>query len=153
MGKGGELWDDSALVDAFDRAVATYKVRLLVTGPDGFADRRLSAQLLLGFRVLRASRDVLEWAGYVVGGWSGRWGGRWRFRLGVGELSRFCFIGFVLTNSFIGNIMFVYLPFLPLVGMFACIGLMLLICRKCMARATGQRHVRMKSLLQLLLQK
>ncbi|OEL26475.1 hypothetical protein BAE44_0012504 [Dichanthelium oligosanthes] len=25
MGKGGELWDDSALVDAFDRAVATYK--------------------------------------------------------------------------------------------------------------------------------
>jgi len=61
MGKGGELWDDSALVDAFDRAVATYKVRLLVTGPDGFADRRLSAQLLLGFRVLRASRDVLEW--------------------------------------------------------------------------------------------
>ena len=57
MGKGGELWDDSALVDAFDRAVATYKVRLLVTGPDGFADRRLSAQLLLGFRVLRASRD------------------------------------------------------------------------------------------------
>ncbi|CAL4884804.1 unnamed protein product [Urochloa decumbens] len=26
MGKGGELWDDSALVDAFDRAVATYKV-------------------------------------------------------------------------------------------------------------------------------
>ena len=57
MGKGGELWDDSALVDAFDRAVATYKVRLLVAGPDGFADRRLSAQLLLGFRVLRASRD------------------------------------------------------------------------------------------------
>ena len=27
MGKGGELWDDSALVDAFDHAVATYKVR------------------------------------------------------------------------------------------------------------------------------
>ncbi|KAL6634956.1 hypothetical protein ACP70R_027627 [Stipagrostis hirtigluma subsp. patula] len=25
MGKGGELWDDSALVDAFDRAVASYK--------------------------------------------------------------------------------------------------------------------------------
>ncbi|KAM0917049.1 hypothetical protein ACQ4PT_009786 [Festuca glaucescens] len=25
MGKGGELWDDSALVDAFDHAVATYK--------------------------------------------------------------------------------------------------------------------------------
>nr|CAB3450769.1 unnamed protein product [Digitaria exilis] len=25
MGKDGELWDDSALVDAFDRAVATYK--------------------------------------------------------------------------------------------------------------------------------
>ncbi|XP_062219994.1 uncharacterized protein LOC133919576 isoform X1 [Phragmites australis] len=25
MGKGGELWDDSALVDAFDRAVATFK--------------------------------------------------------------------------------------------------------------------------------
>ncbi|KAL6911770.1 hypothetical protein ACP4OV_000575 [Aristida adscensionis] len=25
MGKGGELWDDSALVEAFDRAVATYK--------------------------------------------------------------------------------------------------------------------------------
>jgi hypothetical protein len=26
MGKGGELWDDSALVDAFDHAVATFKV-------------------------------------------------------------------------------------------------------------------------------
>ncbi|TVU28097.1 hypothetical protein EJB05_19606 [Eragrostis curvula] len=25
MGKGGDLWDDSALVDAFDRAVATFK--------------------------------------------------------------------------------------------------------------------------------
>lgn len=25
MGKGGELWDDSALVDAFDHAIATYK--------------------------------------------------------------------------------------------------------------------------------
>ncbi|KAJ1280402.1 hypothetical protein BS78_04G230000 [Paspalum vaginatum] len=25
MGRGGELWDDSALVDAFDRAVATFK--------------------------------------------------------------------------------------------------------------------------------
>jgi hypothetical protein len=67
MGKGGELWDDSALVDAFDRAVATYKVRLLVSGLDGFADRRLSPQLMLGFRVLRALRDKLKWAGYVVG--------------------------------------------------------------------------------------
>lgn len=33
MGKGGELWDDSALVDAFDRAVSTYKVRSLRSSP------------------------------------------------------------------------------------------------------------------------
>lgn len=26
MGKGNELWDDSALVDAFDRAVSSFKV-------------------------------------------------------------------------------------------------------------------------------
>ncbi|RWW15547.1 hypothetical protein GW17_00020602 [Ensete ventricosum] len=27
MGKGTDLWDDSALIDAFDHAMATYKVR------------------------------------------------------------------------------------------------------------------------------
>jgi hypothetical protein len=32
MGKGGDLWDDSALVHAFDRAVSTFKVRALVPG-------------------------------------------------------------------------------------------------------------------------
>jgi hypothetical protein len=32
MGKGGDLWDDSALVNAFDRAVSTFKVRALVQG-------------------------------------------------------------------------------------------------------------------------
>jgi hypothetical protein len=38
MGKGGELWDDSALVDAFDRAMCTFKVCLLVSS--GFYDFR-----------------------------------------------------------------------------------------------------------------
>jgi hypothetical protein len=32
MGKGGDHWDDSALVNAFDRAVSTFKVRALVQG-------------------------------------------------------------------------------------------------------------------------
>ena len=43
MGKGGELWDDSALVDAFDRAMSTFKVCLL-----DFPDRCVSPPQLLG---------------------------------------------------------------------------------------------------------
>jgi hypothetical protein len=52
MGKGGELWDDSALVDAFDRAMSTFKVCLLVSGFSDSPDRCLSPPQLLGFRVL-----------------------------------------------------------------------------------------------------
>jgi hypothetical protein len=48
MGKGGDLWDDSALVHAFDRAVSTFKVRALVPG----LRERCPSPQLLGFRVL-----------------------------------------------------------------------------------------------------
>lgn len=53
MGKGGELWDDSALVDAFDRAMFSMKVCLLVYGfydfPDHCASLAAAAARVLGF--------------------------------------------------------------------------------------------------------
>jgi hypothetical protein len=52
MGKGGELWDDSALVDAFDRAMFSMKVCLLVYGFYDFPDHCASPPQLLGFWVL-----------------------------------------------------------------------------------------------------
>jgi hypothetical protein len=54
MGKGGELWDDSALVDAFDHAVATYKVRArrLPSPPLPLLRIWVPGPSLLGFRAL-----------------------------------------------------------------------------------------------------
>jgi len=81
MGKGGELWDDSALVDAFDRAMSTFKVCLLVSGFYDSPDRCLSPPQLLGFRVLGGFVRRLSVAS--VGKQGGCSGG---FGLGEGEL-------------------------------------------------------------------
>jgi hypothetical protein len=91
MGKGGELWDDSALVDAFDHAVATYKVRARPSPPSDppcvslLRIRGMARRSPLGFRVLVALRrriglDLLEPVGVLVwcagvGGWGLERGG------------------------------------------------------------------------------